>query len=123
MIRITTGRYRVTVSSAGLPGWKTTGFLTKEKRKKNRGGAHPRVWGDVAVHVPGRLAAPLRLEVQDAGDAPLSVAIRRTRIDYRIPLWAGILLIGLGIAIDRSLRTRLQVFLGLTNACELPPPR
>ncbi len=121
MIRITTGRHRVTVSSAGLPGWQVTGLLKEKKRKKGTT-VRPKVLGELVAHVPGRLAAPLDLEVQGAGNAPLSVVIRRTRIDYRIPLWMGLILIGLGIAIDPSLRTRLQSFLGLTNACELPPP-
>ncbi len=111
MLEITTGRYRVLVTSTELPGWRATGFL-KKKRRRGATAIHSMVQGDVVAHVPNHLQAPLRLEVQGAGDAYLSVTIRGTRVDYRIPLWAGVAFVALGLAFDPSVRSRLQGLLG-----------
>jgi len=111
MFEIGTGRYSVRISSTELPGWSANGFLKKESQKRKTA-SRPRISGDVVARIPDHLQAPLRLEVQGAGPAELSVTIRRTKVDYRFPLWAGIVLIALCLFFDPSLRSRLQGLLG-----------
>ncbi|HHQ47707.1 MAG TPA: hypothetical protein ENK19_02355 [Acidobacteria bacterium] len=107
MLEITTGRYSVRVSSTELPGWHASGFL-EGQRTRRKGASRPRVSGNVVARIPQHLEAPLRLEVQGAGSAQLSVTIRLTKFDYRIPLWAGFLLIALGLLFDPSVRSRVE---------------
>jgi len=111
MVEIHFGQYSARVSSPEEPGWEAVGHLKKQKRKKTSG-FRPRVSGDIVAHVPTRQAAPLRLEVEGAGDAHLSVTIRRTRMDHRVPLYVGIALLALGLLLEPSIREGLQRLTG-----------
>jgi hypothetical protein len=109
-LEITTGRYHVSISTENAPDWLASGSLKANKKKKARGRSTVR--GTVVSNVPEAIQTPLRIKVQGAEDAALSVTIRKVGFDYRILLWIGFALIALGLALDPGLRAKLQGLLG-----------
>ena len=110
-LEITTGRYHVRITSEHAPNWQATGSLKAIKKKKNSG-RRATVRGTLVSEVSSPIDGPLKIEVDGAGNSALTLRIQKVGFDYRILLWIGIGLIGLGLALDQAFRSRLQALLG-----------
>jgi len=107
-LELSTGYFGVDVSCEAHPAWHASGSLRRLKTRSR----WARISGTVVLRIVRPLHAPLLLEVDGASDATLSVTIRRSRLDHRIPLALGLVLAAAGLLIDPSTRAWIP---GLTG--------